>query len=191
MNKIYKILLFTSIFISILTGQFKYLDIVILNSITKAIKIIYNQGISIILLSGFLNILTNQPFCERLSYFFLPIINLIFPNLNFNSKAKVHLITNFICNLLGIGAASTPSALLAIDELKKENDYFSIMNLTLLNTTSMSIIPLSLISFRKTLGGKTPFKLIIIYFLITIVSLIIVIVINNVQKKKNIICYSQ
>lgn len=188
MNKIYKILLFTSIFVSILTGQFKYLDEVILNSVSKAIKIIYTQGVSIIILSGFLNILTSQPFCERLSNFFLPIINLIFPKLNFTSKAKIHLITNFICNLLGIGAASTPSALLAIEELKKEKDYFSIMNLTLLNTTSMSIIPLSLISFRKTLGGETPMKLIIVYFLITIVSLIIVIFINNIQKKKNLLC---
>lgn len=184
MNRIYKILFFTSIIISAITGQIKNMDLVILNSVTKAIKIIYTQGISIVLWSGFLNILINQPFCERLSNFFLPIINLVFPNLDFGSKAKMPIVTNFICNLFGIGAAATPSALLAIKELKKENDYFTIMNLTLLNTTSMSIIPLSLISFRKTIGGIVSFKLLLTYFTITIFSITLVIVINNLQKKK-------
>ncbi len=188
MNNVYKILLILGIVISILTGNFRDFDLVILSSIEKGLKIIFTQGVSIILWSGFLNVLIHQPFCERLNKIFLPIIKLIFPNLDFNSNARSHIISNFICNLLGIGAAATPAALLAISELNKEEDYFSIMNLTLLNTTSMAIIPLSLISYRKTLGGMVPFKLVIIYILITVFSIFIVIINNQLQKKKLVQC---
>lgn len=190
MNKICKILFIVSIIISIITGKIVNFDDVILNSVIKAIKIIFNQGVTIILWSGFLNIIVNQPVFKRSNNFLWPIIHLIFPNLRFNSPAKKFLISNLITNLIGIGSAGTSSALMAIDELKNEKDYFSIMNLTVLNTTSLSIIPLSLISYRKLLNGTISSKLILCHFLITLFSIIMVIIINNLDYKKGYLCLS-
>lgn len=188
MNKICKVLFIVSIIISIITGKIVNFDEVILNSVIKAIKIIFNQGVTIILWSGFLNIIVKQPVFKRSNNFLWPIIHLIFPNLRFNSPAKKFLITNLITNLIGIGSAGTSSALMAIDELKNEKDYFSIMNLTVLNTTSLSIIPLSLISYRKLLNGNTSSKLILCHFLITFFSIIMVMIINNLDYKKGYLC---
>ncbi len=190
MNKICKILFIVSIIISIITGKIVNFDEVILNSIIKAIKIIFNQGVTIILWSGFLNIIVKQPFFKRSNNFLWPIIHLIFPNLSFNSPAKKFLISNLITNLIGIGSAGTSSALMAIDELKNEKDFFSIMHLTVLNTTSLSIIPLSLISYRKLLNGNTSPKLLLCHFLITFFSIILVIIINNLDYKKGYLCSS-
>lgn len=190
MNKISKILFIISIIASILTGKIINFDEVILNSIVKALKIIFNQGTIIILWSGFLNIIINQPFFKRSNNFLWPIIHLIFPKLRFDSPAKKFLISNLITNLIGIGSAGTSSALLAIEELKKEKDYFTIMNLTILNTTSLSIIPLSIVSYRKLLNGEIPLKLILCHFLITFFSIVSVIIINNFNYKKGSLCSS-
>lgn len=188
MNNVYKILFLISIITSIITGNIFNFDQVILNSFTKSIKLIFNQGSTIIIWSGFLNVLINQPFLERLNKKLSPFIHLIFPNLSFNSDAKKYLISNFIVNLIGIGPAGTSSALQAIEKLKVENDYFTIMNLTILNTTSLSIIPLSLISYRKILNGNVSFKLLICSFLITCFSLLIVIFYNHLLYKKELKC---
>lgn len=182
MNKVFKILLLSGIVISIITGNYQKIDLVILHSIEKGIAITYKVGIGIILWSGLLNVLVHQPYFKRLNDFFLPIINLIFPNLSYKSKARESILSNFLCNFFGIGAAATPAALLAIKELKKEEDYQSIIHLTLLNTTSMSVIPLSLISYLQVNGSNPPFKLLIIYPLITIFSIAIVIIFNRRSK---------
>lgn len=188
MNNVYKILFIISIITSIITGNILNFDQVILNSFTKSLKLVFHQGSTIIIWSGFLNVLIKQPFLERLSKKLLPIIHLIFPNLSFNSHAKKYLITNLIVNLIGIGPAGTSSALQAIEKLKVENDYFTIMNLTILNTTSLSIIPLSLISYRKILNGNVSFRLLICHFLITCFSFIIVIFYNHLLYKRYLKC---
>lgn len=183
MNKIYKILFISSIIVSIFTGNIKNFDNVIFNSLEKAIRLIYNQGITIILWSGILNVLINQPIFKRLNKISSPIIHLIFPNLSYYSNVKKIITTNFIVNLIGIGNAGTSLALQAIEQLKKENDYFTIYNLTVLNTSSLSLISLSLISYRKILNGTNPLKLLFCQFLITIFSIIIIIINNNLHYK--------
>lgn len=72
---------------------------------------------------------------------------------------------NIISNILGLGNAATPLGLRAMEELQKENhnkDCLSnnMMMLIILNTSSLQIIPTTIIAIRTSLGSNDPTKII-------------------------------
>ena len=69
-------------------------------------------------------------------------------------------------NILGIGNASTPLGLKAMETLQKENKNKeelsnSMMMLIVLNTASLQIIPTTIIAIRISLNSKNPTHIIV------------------------------
>ena len=69
-------------------------------------------------------------------------------------------------NLLGIGNAATPFALLAMQKMQKSNprpDAASddMVTLTVLSTASLSLLPTTLITLRHSAGSENPMAVVL------------------------------
>ena len=58
---------------------------------------------------------------RKLTIFFRPLINFLFPELKENEQAKEEISMNMIANILGLGNAATPLGIKAMKTLQKDN----------------------------------------------------------------------
>ena len=74
--------------------------------------------------------------------------------------------SNVAANMLGLGSAATPFGLKAMQELSKENDNKdvasdSMITFLVMNTSGLTLIPVSVIGMRLSYGSINPTNVII------------------------------
>jgi spore maturation protein A len=77
---------------------------------------------------------------------------------------------NLTCNLLGLGGAATPFGVKAIEGLEKEKNTFAQNLLFIINSTSIQIIPTTVISLRAAEGSLNPSDIILPSLITTFLS---------------------
>ena len=100
-------------------------------------------------------------------------MNWLFPEIKENKVAKEKIAMNMTANILGIGNASTPLGLKAMEELQKNNNNKerlsnSMAMLIVLNTASLQIIPTTIIAIRVSLKSINPTSIIVPVWIATI-----------------------
>ena len=102
-----------------------------------------------------------------------PLIKFLFPALPEEHGANEHIATNFIANFLGLGWASTPAGLKAMEELGKlEDDRRAgkapgparrkgiagneMCTFLIINISSLQLIPMNVIAYRSQYGSVNP-----------------------------------
>lgn len=93
-----------------------------------------------------------------------PVIRFLFPNSA--SEAKKYIAMNMSANLLGMGNAATPMGIKAMQALDRENSnplYASddMCMLVVLNTTSIQLIPTTIIALRVAANSADPFSIVL------------------------------
>ena len=123
--------------------------------------------------SGLLNIISN-----KLS----KIIRVIFPEIPKGDPAIAYISSNIVMNMLGLGNAATPFGIKAMTRLKELNNNSdvasrSMITFLVINTSSVTIIPTTVISLRIASGSNNPTEImtacIITTFLSTMIGLLI------------------
>ena len=104
-----------------------------------------------------------------------PILNFLFPSLITNNKIKKEISMNIIANILGLGNASTPLGLKAMESMQKENpkkDTLSnpMMMFIVINTASIQLIPTTVIAIRNSLNSQNPTSIIFPTWIATILA---------------------
>ena len=94
-----------------------------------------------------------------------------------------------VANILGLGNASTPLGLKAMDSMQKINkDKSKLSNsmamFILINTASLQIIPTTVISIRNSLGSENPTKIIFAVWIATIAAFATAIIAGKILIKK-------
>ena len=126
---------------------------------------------------------------EKLTKFLKPLISFIFPEIKNNKKISKEISMNIIANILGLGNASTPLGLKAMESMQKENNDKSRLSdsmamFILINTASLQIIPTTVISIRSSLGSQEPAKIIIAVWIATIAAFTTAIISGKILVKK-------
>ena len=123
--------------------------------------------------SGLLNIISN-----KLS----KIIRIIFPEIPKGDPAIAYISSNIVMNMLGLGNAATPFGIKAMTRLKELNNNSdvasrSMITFLVINTSSVTIIPATVISLRIASGSNNPTEImtacIITTFLSSFIGLLI------------------
>ena len=96
---------------------------------------------------------------------------------------------NIVANILGLGNASTPLGLKAMESMQKENkDKKKLSNsmamFILINTASLQVIPTTVIAIRSSLGSVNPTKIILAVWVSTITAFLAAIVSGKILMKK-------
>lgn len=187
-NKIWFILIFLGITYSFLSGN-NNMGEIILNSSTEAYKLILSIGPSIVLWSGIMNIASKSGLLKKFSTLLNPLLKRIMPTVK-NNKAIEYISSNIAANMLGLGSVATPSGLKAMKELNKENKNKKVasdamITFLVLNTSGVTIIPMTVIALRNSYGSISPTSIIIPSIIATTISSTCGLLLDYFIRRKN------
>jgi spore maturation protein A len=104
----------------------------------------------------------------------------------FRTKSDVavtNLSMNLSCNLLGLGSAATPFAIKAIDELEREGNRFAEELLFVINTTSIQLIPTTVIALRAASNSVNASDIVIPSLITTTISTVMAVTLYILYDK--------
>ncbi len=113
------------------------------------------------------------------------IVRIIFPEIPKDHPAIGYISSNIVMNMLGLGNAATPFGIKAMEKLKelnKNKDVASRSMITFLviNTSSVTIIPTTVISLRLLHGSMDASEIIPVTILTTFISTFIALILDRI-----------
>ncbi len=165
-----------------------FLTQVTLDSAKDAITFAIGISGSIALWSGIMKIGEKAGLLDMVSRLLLPISSRLFPDVPKNSKAMSSISMSMGANLMGIGNAATPLGLEAMKELQELNDEKdtaspAMCTFLLITTSSLTLVPTSIISIRAQLGSANPGEIIAATIMATFCSTATAVLIDKVVRK--------
>jgi spore maturation protein A len=113
------------------------------------------------------------------------VVRIIFPEIPKDHPAIGYISSNIVMNMLGLGNAATPFGIKAMEKLKelnKNKDVASRSMITFLviNTSSVTIIPTTVISLRLLHGSMDASEIIPVTILTTFISTFIALILDRI-----------
>jgi spore maturation protein A len=114
---------------------------------------------------GMMRIAEDAGILSKLAVVLQPVVRFLFPSIPKNHPALGYIMSNMSANILGLGNAATPMGIKAMQELQKLNagkDTASPAMCTLLalNTSSITLIPTTLIAIRMNFNSVNPAEIV-------------------------------
>ena len=120
-----------------------------------------------------------------------PVFSKIFPDIPKGHPVTGTMFMNFAANMLGLDNAATPMGLKAMQELQelnKEKDTATnpMIMFLVLNTSGLTLIPMSVLLYRTQLGAAQPTDVFIPILIATTVSTIAGLIITSIYQRINL-----
>lgn len=143
---------------------------------------------------GLLNIGERAGAVGLLSRIAGPFFSRLFPEIPKGHPASGQIVMNFSANMLGLDNAATPFGLKAMNSLqelnpKKDTASNAQIMFLVLNTSSLMIIPISIMAQRAILGAANPTDVFIPILLATYVSTLTGLIVVAIKQKIN--CFNK
>jgi spore maturation protein A len=114
---------------------------------------------------GMMRIAENAGLLEKLANLFKPFITRLFPEVPPGHPAMGYILSNMMANVFGLGNAATPLGIKAMEELKrlnggKDSASRSMITFLAINTSSITLIPTTVIAIRITYDSASPTEIV-------------------------------
>ncbi|WP_135551621.1 nucleoside recognition domain-containing protein [Paenibacillus cymbidii] len=139
---------------------------------------------------GMMRIAEDAGLLEKLARLLRPVVRFLFPGVPVNHPAMGYIMSNMSANILGLGNAATPMGIKAMQELQKLNpdkDAASPAMCTLLalNTSSITLIPTTLIAIRMSFHSASPADIVGTTLIATFLSTLAAIVVDRWYRRRH------
>lgn len=139
---------------------------------------------------GMMRIAEDAGLLQKLARMLGPVVRKLFPDVPRNHPAIGYIMSNLSANLFGLGNAATPMGIKAMQELQKlnpdpETATPAMCTLLALNTSSITIIPTTLIAIRMNYGSANPAEIIGTTLAATFVATSAAIVADRYYRRKS------
>lgn len=155
-----------SVIFAAATGNMERVSSAFLEECGNAVQLAISLIGIIALWSGIMRVAQSAGFTELLSRLFSPLLSPLFKGLKKGGRAMQFISLNITANLLGLGNASTPFGLAAMQEIEREEqsprpEYASknMIIFTVMNTASLQIIPTTVAALRLKNGSAAPMEI--------------------------------
>ncbi len=143
------------------------------------------------LFMGFMSIAEKAGGINLLSRFIQPFFSKLFPEIPKNHPAFGHMLMNFSANLLGLDNAATPFGLKAMESLQslnpqKDTASNSQIMFLCLHAGGMTLIPVSIIAIRASMGSHTPTDIFLPCMIATFAATMAAMIIVSLYQKINL-----
>ena len=187
-NFIFTFFLLGGIVYSFFTGNALSVNESLIQSGEVAISMVLKIIPLLCLWLGVMKIASLSGLLSRLSLLFSKIIGPLFPELEKGDEALTYIATNIVMNIFGLGNAATPFGLKAFQLLqernpKKEEASRSMITLLVMNTASVTLIPTTVISFRRLYHSTHPTEILIPCMIATILSCLLGLIVDRIFAK--------
>ena len=136
---------------------------------------------------GLIEIVKRTELSRKLSSLLSPLIDLLFGKVD--NKAKDYIAMNMSFNMLGVGNAATPTGIKAFNALQDGSDKATatMVMLLVINTTSIQLLPTTIIGMRVTAGSANATDIIMPSLIATIISTVVgVIFVKLIYRKRKL-----
>ena len=173
-NYIWGVFILLGVIISIIKGD-NNLTNNLITSGTKGIDIIINLVPLMCLWLGTMKIADSSGLLNIISNKLSKIIRVVFPEIPKGDPAIAYISSNIVMNMLGLGNAATPFGIKAMTRLKELNNNSdiasrSMITFLVINTSSVTIIPTTVISLRIASGSNNPTEIMTACIITTFLS---------------------
>ena len=120
-----------------------------------------------------------------------PVLCRIFPDIPKGHPAMGTMFMNFSANMLGLDNAATPMGLKAMQELqelnpKKDTASNPMIMFLVLNTSGLTLIPVSVLLYRAEMGAANPTDVFIPILLATTVATLVGLLVTSIYQRINL-----
>ncbi len=144
------------------------------------------------LFMGFMSIAEKAGGINLLSRLIQPFFSKLFPEIPKNHPAFGHMLMNFSANLLGLDNAATPFGLKAMESLQslnpnKDTASNSQIMFLCLHAGGMTLIPVSIIAIRASMGSHTPTDIFLPCMIATFAATLAAMIVVSIYQKINLL----
>lgn len=144
------------------------------------------------LFMGFMSIAEKAGGINLLSRMIQPFFSRLFPEIPKNHPSFGHMLLNFSANLLGLDNAATPFGLKAMESLQtlnpdKERASNSQIMFLCLHAGGLTLIPVSIIAIRASMGSATPTDIFLPCMIATFAATMAAMIIVSLYQKINLL----
>ena len=166
LNIIWPLFIIISFIYAFFSGNIENVSNGIFTSLTEVVNLCLTFLGTMCLWNGIMEIAKRTTLIRKLTIFFRPLINFLFPELKENEQAKEEISMNMIANILGIKAMKT----LQKDNKNKMILSNSMLMFILINTASIQLIPTNVIAIRNSLNSSMSTQIIFPVWIATITA---------------------
>lgn len=144
------------------------------------------------LFMGFMSIAEKAGGINLLSRMIQPFFSKLFPEIPKNHPSFGHMLLNFSANLLGLDNAATPFGLKAMESLQtlnpnKEQASNSQIMFLCLHAGGLTLIPVSIIAIRASMGSVTPTDIFLPCMIATFAATMAAMIVVSLYQKINLL----
>jgi spore maturation protein A len=150
-----------SFWFAALTGRMKEVTEAAFSGAQTGVTVCFGLISVLVLWMGLMRIAEDAGLVRKLSVLIGPVVRRLFPDVPPHHPAMGYILSNMSANLLGLGNAATPMGIRAMQELQKLNPdpqtaTPAMCTLLALNTSSITLVPTTLIAIRLHFGSANP-----------------------------------
>jgi len=177
LNYIWAGMLIIGVVTGFLTGRVDEVTKALIDSSKGAVDLAIALLGVLCLWTGIMEIASRAGIIGLISNFIRPVTKFLFPGVPKEHPAQACMVMNIVANFLGLGNAATPLGLKAMTELQKINKNKSsatndMCMFLILNTTSIQLIPATLIALRTAAGSTNPTAIITVVWITSLATTI-------------------
>ena len=178
LNYLWGAMILVSIVISAFTGKIGSVTNAAILAAKEAVTVCITMLGIISMWSGIMEIAERSGLIKYLSEKMRPFLKMLFPDIPQDHKAMDYIATNVIANILGLGWASTPAGLKAMEEMqkinkKKDTASRAMCMFMVFNMSSLQLISVNLIAYRTQYNSVNPAEIIGPGIFTTVISTIV------------------
>ena len=154
--------LFFSILGAVSSGSTAALSAAILDGASSGIHLAISLAGPLCLWSGVSAVIQHTSIQQKMTVFFSPLLQRLFPAAWDNPIARDALCGNVTANLLGLGNAATPYGLRTVKAMAHDSHGQAtdeLCRLVVMNTASIQLFPTTVAAVRAGLGASAPFDI--------------------------------
>lgn len=175
LNYIWLALIALGVILGGFTGKVREVSEAAISSAETAVKLAMGLIAVMTLWLGLMRLADKAGLVARLGQLLRPIMRWLFPEVPSQHPALGAIVMNMAANILGLNNAATPLGLRAMSELEKLNRHpgtatNAMCMLLAVNTSSITLIPVTVIALLATAKGKNPTSIIATSLLATLVA---------------------
>ncbi|MFD2116003.1 nucleoside recognition domain-containing protein [Paenibacillus yanchengensis] len=189
-NWIWLFFIVSSVVVAAINGEMEVVTQAMFDGAKSGVTISFGLISIMVFWLGMMRIAEDAGLLKKLAVLMSPIISRLFPDVPKGHPALGYIMSNLSANVFGLGNAATPMGIKAMQELQKLNDDKTtatpaMCTLLALNTSSITIVPTTLIAIRMNYESANPAEIIGTTLVATCIATTAAILADRYYRKKN------
>ncbi|WP_106497363.1 nucleoside recognition domain-containing protein [Lentibacillus sp. Marseille-P4043] len=173
-NIIWASMAIIGILYAMINGTMEDVNKAVFESADEAVTISIGLISILVFWLGIMKIAEKAGILQFLAKLFRPIVVKLFPEIPKDHPAIGYILSNFTANMFGLGNAATPMGIKAMEQMKQlsgtDTASRSMITFLALNTSSLTIIPTTVIAIRMHYNATSPTEIVGTTIIATVVS---------------------